>query len=147
MAFYSRLFEMGFKLQPREMARDGDVPRRYCIVNRHIEDQRYEVFLLTTFGGAKNEDQLSLIGRYFGMPMGSTQWIDDTPGLATVPPLFGRKKASFAFAIPVISIIEPPNLPTLTRLPYGELERLRNFSRSKIQASIVLVFLLSRLGF
>ncbi|KAF8911047.1 hypothetical protein CPB84DRAFT_1763221 [Gymnopilus junonius] len=132
--FYSRLFEMGFKLLPREMPSGGDVPKRYCIVNRHIEGQKYEVFLLTTFGGAKNEVQLSPMGRYFGMPMGSTQWVDDTPGLATIPPLFGREKASFAFVIPTISVIERPNLPTLTRLPYGELQRLRKFSHLKLQA-------------
>ncbi|PPQ66439.1 hypothetical protein CVT26_011197 [Gymnopilus dilepis] len=132
-AFFARLTEMGFKLAAREMPTSGNVPGRYCIVNKHIEGQKYEVFLMTTFGGAKSENELRLLGRYFGMPMGSTQWIDDTPGLATIPPLFGRDKASFAFAIPFVTTVSPPNLPTLTRLPFGELERLRKFSRSKLQ--------------
>ncbi|KDR81735.1 hypothetical protein GALMADRAFT_239912 [Galerina marginata CBS 339.88] len=134
VAFYSHLVDTGVKLRPREMPVDSEKPKRYCIVNKHIADQKYEVFLLTTFGGAKSLDQLGLIARYFGMPMGSTQWIDDTPGLTTIPPILGWNKASFVFALPTIQIIERSNLPALTRLPPLQLERLRQFADMKRKA-------------
>ncbi|PPQ93235.1 hypothetical protein CVT25_015233 [Psilocybe cyanescens] len=129
VAFWLSLIDMGVKIDSSEMPINMKKPKRFCVVNRHVAGQAYEVFLLTTFGGAKNFEELGVLGSNFGFPMGGTKWFNNTPGLATIPPVFGSDKTSFVFAIPVIEVISPSNVPVATRLPPVELDRLRNFSK------------------
>ncbi|KAJ3515730.1 hypothetical protein NLJ89_g1573 [Agrocybe chaxingu] len=134
-AFYQLLHELRIPLQRWERQRKTLQLNRFCIVNRHIANQQYEVFLLTTFGGSRNVQQLGLIARYFGMPMGDTQWIHDTAGIRTFPHVFGSKETSFVFAIPVIASVGEAYLKKV-RLATGELERLRAFARTKRETVI-----------
>lgn len=82
---------------------------------------------MTTFGGARNQYELSPIALYFGMPMGDTQWLRDIPGIKTTPPTFGTTSKSFVFAIPVIGNVEAANTHVHVRLVPGEMERLSEF--------------------
>ncbi|CAA7271589.1 unnamed protein product [Cyclocybe aegerita] len=134
-AFYQLLHELRIPLQRWERQRKTRQLNRFCIVNRHIANQQYEVFLLTTFGGSRNVQQLGLIARYFGMPMGDTQWIYDTAGIRTFPHVFGSKETSFVFAIPVIASVGEAYLKKV-KLATGELERLRAFAKTKRQTLI-----------
>jgi hypothetical protein len=133
--FYTALEDNGIELKHWE--KPGDLrylpqPKRYCIVNRRIENGIYEVFVLTTFGGAKSFRRMAELGRYFGLPMGDTQWISTTPGLMTIPHIwFGRTFPSFAFAIPCITKVEPTMLRYYPRLAPGELERLQRYAEDK----------------
>ncbi|KAH9483954.1 hypothetical protein JR316_0003432 [Psilocybe cubensis] len=123
---------MGVNLEASEMPKFAtEMPKRWCIVNRHITGKTYEVFLLTTFGGARSFEELGIMARMFGMPMGGTQWFNDIPGLTTIPPIFGSEKTSFVFAIPVVHVIGPSSIPRTTRVPPSELDRLRKFSFAK----------------
>jgi hypothetical protein len=131
--FYTALEDNGVELKYWEKGSTVVTqPRRYCIVNRHVENGIYEVFVLTTFGGVKSFQRMGELGRYFGIPMGYTQWISTTPGLMTIPHIwFGRTFPSFAFAIPCITKVEPAMLRYFTRLAPGELERLQHYAEDK----------------
>ena len=82
---------------------------------------------MTTFGGARNQHELSPIAQYFGMPMGDTQWMRDVPALKTTPPTFGTSTKSFVFAIPTVGKVETANTHVHVRLVPGEMERLSEF--------------------
>ena len=130
--FYNALENNGIKLKHWENPGNLAQPKRYCIVNRRIESGVYEVFVLTTFGGAKSFRRMAELGRYFGLPMGDTQWISTTPGLMTIPHIwFGRTFPSFAFAIPCITKVVPTTLKYYTRLAPGELERLQRYAEDR----------------
>jgi len=133
------LEDNGIKLKYWEKEKPSTLvqPKRYCIVNRCIGPGIYEVFALTTFGGAKSFRQMGELGRYFGLPMGDTQWISTTPGLMTIPHIrFGRTFPSFAFAIPCITKVEPTMLRYYTRLAPGELQRLQRYAEDKRKVCI-----------
>ena len=134
--FFACLASLGIPLREREIPRgDFEMPFRYCIVNRHIEGNTYEVFLLTTFGGAKTLSNLGLLARNFGVPLGQTQWINQTPSIATIPPILGMDRSSFIFALPTVKEVEHSNLYTATRVPPGELERLRGMVKQNLRVS------------
>lgn len=137
LTFYRYLASIGVRFQESELPLSKiATPRRYCIVNRRIQDQLYEVFLATTFSRAKNADQIRGLPRYFGMPIGNTKWLNDIPGLVVVPPELGVNKSSFVFAIPTILPVEPSTILSYgIRLPPGELNRLREFSQEKLTVS------------
>lgn len=82
---------------------------------------------MTTFGGARNQHELSPIAQYFGMPMGDTQWMREVPPLKTTPPTFGTSTKSFVFAIPTVGKVETANTHVHVRLVPGEMERLSEF--------------------
>ena len=82
---------------------------------------------MTTFGGARNQYELTPIAQYFGMPVGDTQWMRDVPALKTTPPTFGTSTKSFVFAIPTIENVETANTHVHVRLVPGEMERLSEF--------------------
>ncbi|KIM49375.1 hypothetical protein M413DRAFT_438564 [Hebeloma cylindrosporum] len=135
--FYRALEDNGIKLKEWEKGGSSSQPKRYCIVNRRIETGSYEVFVLTTFSGAKSFGQMGELGRYFGLPMGDTQWISSTPGLMTIPHIwFGRTFPSFAFAIPCITKVETAMLRYHARLAPGELERLQRYAEGKRKAML-----------
>ncbi|PPQ98847.1 hypothetical protein CVT24_003401 [Panaeolus cyanescens] len=137
---YQVLAQHGFPLKSWQKTDGVDMPYRYCIVNRHLVDNKYEVFLLTTFGGARTANDLSILGKQFGMPLGNTGWINNVKPLQTWPPIhsFGLQRKSFVFTIPFIATIDQND--TDKRLSVGgrvhllgsDLQRLQNFSRSKI---------------
>lgn len=82
---------------------------------------------MTTFGGARNQLELTPIAQYFGMPMGDTQWMRDIPALKTTPPMFGTSTKSFVFAVPTIGKVEHAKTHVNVRLVPGEIERLSEF--------------------
>ncbi|KAF8965208.1 hypothetical protein BDZ97DRAFT_1812619 [Flammula alnicola] len=134
-AFYGNLMDLGFRLtygERKSQARVAPPPLRFCLVNRHIEGQLYEVFLLTTFGGARHISILDDVARYFAMPMGYTQWTEDIPGVKTIPPMFGQQTTSFLFALPAIRSVIPCQVRA--RVPARELQRVAEFARAKRQA-------------
>ena len=137
--FYKALQDNGIELKHWEKRPDNlPQPKRYCIVNRRIDTGIYEVFVLTTFGGAKSFRKMAELGRYFGLPMGDTQWISTTPGLMTIPHIwFGRTFPSFAFAIPSITKVEPTMLKYYPRLAPGELERLQRYAEDRRKVCIL----------
>ncbi|KAF9052823.1 hypothetical protein BJ165DRAFT_805144 [Panaeolus papilionaceus] len=130
----------GFHLKPWQKASGVEMPYRYCIVNKHIGGSKYEVFLLTTFGGVRSASDLSMIGKVFGMPMGNTGWINDVKPLQTNPPIFsfGLLRKSFVFSIPFVASIEDNDTDKRlavggrVRLLTSDLQRLRAFAASKV---------------
>ncbi|KAF4615211.1 hypothetical protein D9613_003190 [Agrocybe pediades] len=133
--FLSCVSRLGIPLKGREIPpQELDLPLRYCIVNKHIEGNTYEVFVLTTFGGARTWNDLSPLARSFGVPLGKTKWYNRTPGIATIPPILGLEKSSFIFALPTVKKVELSNLLISTRVPQGELDRLRRLVRNNLEA-------------
>ncbi|KAF8163431.1 hypothetical protein B0H34DRAFT_795142 [Crassisporium funariophilum] len=127
--FYQYLKRLGYPLDIWELA-DREItqlPYRYCIIKRRVERNLYEVFLITTFGDARSQETLGPVGAYFGIPMGNTQWVTTIPSLKTTPPVFGRTRKSFVFAIPALKTVEPANMLTQVRLVPGELDRILKF--------------------
>jgi hypothetical protein len=128
--FYKYLRQLGYSLAPWESPWiDLAAKFRYCIIRKHIQGNWYEVFLMTTFGGARNQLELSPIAQYFGMPVGDTQWTRDVPVIAlkTTPPTFGTSAKSFVFAIPTVGQVETAKTHVHVRLVPGEMERLSEF--------------------
>ena len=127
VTFHRYLRQLGYSLAPWESTLITVAAKlRYCIIKKHIQGNQCEVFLMTTFGGARNQYELSLIAHYFGMSVGDTQWTRGVPGLKT-PPTFGTSSKSFVFAIPTIGNVEAANTRVYVRLVPGEMERLLEF--------------------
>jgi hypothetical protein len=126
VTFHRYLRQLGYSLAPWESTLITVAAKlRYCIIKKHIQGNQYEVFLMTTFGGARNQ-----FAHYFGMPVGDTQWTRGVPGLKTTPPTFGTSSQSFVFAIPTIGNVEAANTHVQVRLVPGEMERLSEFVNS-----------------
>lgn len=106
-------------------------PIRFGVINRHIVGNKYEVYLLTTFGGATYHQALDGVARMFAMPMGFTKWPVDIPGIKTKPNTFGKNTSSFLFALPTECEIISPKVPA--RVPLEELHRIRVFAEQRKQ--------------
>ncbi|KAF8201780.1 hypothetical protein BJ912DRAFT_946393 [Pholiota molesta] len=131
-AFYQTVRNLGISLTREEKLLYQNFtkpPIRYCVINRHIHDQIYEVFLLTTYGGATSFRALDGAARRFSMPMGLTKWPERTPGVTTVPNIFGQETSSFLFAMSTLQQVPPTKVNA--RVPMYELERIRKFAQAQ----------------
>ncbi|KAF9482814.1 hypothetical protein BDN70DRAFT_393929 [Pholiota conissans] len=129
VAFYQTIMNLGIPLIHQEKTRYRSLtkpPIRFCVINRQIQDQVYEVFLLTTYGGATDFESLDEAARRFSMPMGLTKWQESIPGITTVPNIFGQQTSSFLFAMSTLQQVPPHKV--FARVPFSEVERIRRFS-------------------
>jgi len=132
--FYRTLMDLGIPLQREEVQQYRALKRlpfRYCVINRQVTGNAYEVFLLTTFGRAAYHQILDAVARHFAMPMGFTKWPVKLPGIKTKPNSFGQDSSSFLFALTTECEVIPANIAA--RVPLEELERIRRFSNKKKQ--------------
>lgn len=139
--FYGTLMDEGIPLRREEVQQFRTLKRppiRYCVINRQTTSNAYEVFLLTTFGGAAYHQVLDAVARHFAMPMGFTKWPVKIPGIKTKPNSFGQDSSSFLFALTTECEVLPAHIAA--RVPLEELERIRQFSDKKKQASLQFVY-------
>ena len=110
---------------------------RFCVVNRHIEGDKYEVFVMSTFGNSKSSVQLSSIAQDLGVPLNLTNYNGTIPALKTTPPiLFGISRPSFVFALPAIRTVFKTKTERHIRLVPGELDRLVEYSEYKVKVRL-----------
>ena len=110
---------------------------RFCVVNRHIEGDKYEIFVMSTFGNSKSSVQLSSIAQDLGVPVNLTNYNGTIPALKTTPPiLFGIKQPSFVFALPAIRTVFKTKKSRHVRLVPGELGRLVEYSEHKVKVRL-----------
>ncbi len=133
--FYQTLMDEGIPLRHEEVQQYRAIKRlpiRYCVINRKTGN-KYEVYLLTTFGRAAYHQVLDAVARHFAMPMGFTKWPVKLSGIKTKPNSFGQDSSSFLFALTTECEVTPAYIAA--RVPFEELERIRRFSDRKKQAS------------
>ncbi|KAF9527030.1 hypothetical protein CPB83DRAFT_857021 [Crepidotus variabilis] len=132
--FYRHLEQKTILLNAWERNRKIQGPTRYCIVNRKLQNGSYEVFVMTTFGQARLFEDLGLIARKYGIPLGGMKWPEEIRPIMTYPAAFGWEKKSFIFGIPtVVPSLLPASTVRAIRLVPGELQRLRDISLRKLK--------------
>lgn len=126
--------DKGYQLVPGEEVR-FEHKGRYCLVLRQLRGDRYLVCYLTTFGGAKDRQEIdSPIGRYFALPIGVQDRWPGTPSLRTWPPWTPE---AFVMGIPVARDgLQRTNLPVRFRLFPSELERAKLLIRDRLVVSL-----------
>jgi hypothetical protein len=125
--------DKGYQLVPGEEGR-FEHKGRYCLVLRQLRGDQYLVCYLTTFGGAKNYQEIANpVGRYFSLPIGLQDGWPRIPSLRTWPPW---EPEAFVLGIPVARAgLQRTNLPVRFRLFRSELERAKQLIRDRLEVS------------
>jgi hypothetical protein len=136
-AFVHHLQDLNIPLEAWEGEKPYQQPFRFCVVNKRLESNSYEVFLMTTFGQARKFDGLGPIAQNYGVPVGGMNWLENIVPIQTYPPSFGWETKSFIFAIPSLAKKVIPAASRWTvRLVPGELQRLRDISDSMMNVGL-----------
>lgn len=132
-SFYEMLTTMGYSLTDAELdiARIPS-PQRYCIVLKRLPRGKYQVCLLTTFGGANVSGLKTPIAQYFGIPV--AQKHKTWPGTEPIKfefPWFSWNDA-YIFGVPVIKR-DVERSHVRARLWPSEVDRLRNIISKRVK--------------
>jgi hypothetical protein len=105
--------------------------KKYCLVLKKLDRDRYLVCYLATFGGGHN---LSPLARFFGIAMGDTpEWPPGEKSIKTYPPWRGR---GYVYGAPVIRKgLHAPHLKYRITLKFGELERVQKMIEERLMVN------------
>jgi hypothetical protein len=133
-AFYDFLLSENYSLLQGENWRGHPRLRhakKYCVVLKRVDRDRYLVCYLTTFEGGAN---LSPLAKFFSIAMQDTpEWPPGIKSIKTHPPWKGR---AFLFGAPVIRKgLKAPLLSHRIMLAFGELQRVQKMIEERNMAS------------